>query len=308
MRLGLAAGLLLLASGPVFARNVDTSDAPSFVDDGRLFRVGYANDFFTGTDRYYTQGVSFELFDPAFRGSPLMRLLFGLPSAKPAYGLQFRIVTFTPTRLDSAPAIIGDRPFAAYAFLGHSLVTRDDERGLLVVTEVDGGIIGAAADGKAQRWAHRVLKQREPDGWDNQIRSDVVADYYARVEKVVQATRVEDVAVYGDATAGTLYDNAAAGVIFRAGKRAGALRGFVFGTAEEKAVGWDATLEGGAFNHHSPYTIRPADLERRVSRQTIGAALEFRGWVFRAERVFLSREFREGLSHQWMELTILKRL
>jgi hypothetical protein len=64
--------LLPLAAG---ASGVDDNDAAAFADGRRLVRFDYANDYFTGTDRYFTQGLGLQYFDPGLRSSPVMRLL-----------------------------------------------------------------------------------------------------------------------------------------------------------------------------------------------------------------------------------------
>ncbi|HEX4046536.1 MAG TPA: lipid A deacylase LpxR family protein [Elusimicrobiota bacterium] len=303
----LAAAALLFLAPSAFARNVDTGEIAPFVGAGGLFRLAYANDYFSGTDRYYTQGIGFDVFHPALRASPVMRLLPALPGAARSYGISVRDSTFTPSRTDSDGPLIGDRPFAAYAYLGHVLVSKDPGRGLTLAAELDAGMIGQAVGGDAQKWAHRVLDDPAPDGWGNQIRNDVLLDYYARLEKAVQSSAFEDLAFGADATAGTVYDNAGAEGTARFGALASRDRFYVFGRAQEKAVGYDATLQGGVTNRRSPYTLSAAQVERFVPRADLGIAADFRSLALEAVWSDLGPEFRNGLTQRWIEISIIAR-
>lgn len=305
-----AAAALLLASGavPARARTVDGDDNASFVKDGRLFRFDYANDLFASRDRYYTQGYGFDLFHPALSKSPLMRLLLALPGES-SYGLTFRQSGFTPTSLFSEAPRRGDRPFASYLFLGHIRVSRDEERDVTLIAELDAGLIGQGAGGEwIQTGLHKALGNLRPRGWDNQIRNDAALGYYGRLEKRLARAAWADAGVYVDAMAGTLYTNAGAGVMGRLGALAeGRDRLYAFGRLEEKLVGYDATLQGGVFNRSSPYTLRAAELDRAVARGDLGVALDRGSFAVIFSRSFQGREFKQGLSHQWGELSVLKR-
>lgn len=306
-----AAGALLLAlcSVSAAAHNVDSDDDASFAAAGRLFRFDYANDFFAARDRYYTQGYGFDLFHPGLAKWPLMRLLAALPGGERSYGLTFRQSGFTPTSLSSDLVLKGDRPFASYLFLGHVLLSRDPGRGLTLTTEFDVGVIGQGAGGKwIQEGLHSALGNLAPHGWDNQIRNDAVLDYYIRLEKSLASASRADAGIFVDATAGQPYTNAAAGLMARLGTIAdGPKRGYLFGRVEEKVIAYDATLQGGLLNRHSPYTLSAAQVERAVTRGDIGVVYDRGGVALEYSRSFLGREFRDGLAHQWGEFSVMAR-
>lgn len=307
--LALPLAALLACAAPAAARNVDTGDLVPLVREGGLFRLGYANDYFSATDRYYTQGIALDGFHPALAKWPPMRVLPVLPGGTRAYGLSARDSTFTPSRVDDDGPIVGDRPFAAYAYVGHVAVSRDAARGLTLTAELDAGMIGQAVGGTTQKWAHRVLKDRDPRGWQNQVRDDVVLDGYLRLEKTVQSSAWEELIAGLDATAGTLYDNASAEATMRVGRLGPGTgsRAFAFARVSGKAVGYDATLQGGVTNRHSPYVLRAAAIDRWVAREDLGAAVDFRGLAFQAVWTDLGPEFRGGLSQRWMEFTAARR-
>jgi len=301
---------VLLLAVPSWARNVDTGEVVPFVGDGGLVRVGYANDYFTGTDRYYTQGVAVDVFHPALEHAPLMFLLPALPGSERSYGLDLRYTTFTPSRLDSTPPLLRDRPFANYVFLGHALVSRDSARDLTLTAEFDAGMIGQGTGAQGgQKWLHRIIRDSPPLGWSNQIRNDVLLDYYLRLEKTVEALPFEDLAVGADATLGTVYDNASAEATLRLGRisREDNFRLYVFGRGSEKAVGYDATLEGGVTNRDSPYTLDPAQVTRIVPRVDLGVALDMGTIALEAVWSDIGKEFSNGLSQRWVEISAIVR-
>jgi hypothetical protein len=299
----------LLCAAGASAHGVDDNDGADFANGGRLIRFDYANDYFTGTDRYYTQGVGLQYYDPALRRDPLMRLLPSLPGAEDSYGLRVRNSGFTPTQLASNGPLTGDRPFAATLTLAHVLESADRERGWTLTSALDAGMVGQAAGGKWQQVGiHRISGNRIPLGWDNQIRNDLALDYELRLEKTIAACGNADFGVYGEAVAGTLYDNADAGVQGRVGaldrKRP---RFYFFARGEEKLVAYDATLQGGLLNRGSPYVLTTEQVRRSVLRGDAGFAADFGRWAVEADRVYLSREFTTELSHEWVEISAMRR-
>ncbi|MFI5345433.1 MAG: lipid A deacylase LpxR family protein [Elusimicrobiota bacterium] len=309
MALPAAALLALLLPINAAARGVDQNDAAAFAGPGQVLRFDYANDYFTGTDRYYTQGIGLQYFFPALKRDPAAFLILRLPGEDYDAGLVLRNSGFTPSRLTSDAPLIGDRPFAATLTAGHVVVSRDRERGLTLTAELEGGVIGQAAGGKWQQVGiHRGTGNLIPRGWDNQIRNDLVLDYFLRLEKTVARARNAEFGVYGDVTVGTLYDNAAFGVSGRVGsidektKR----RAYLFGRAENSLVGYDATLQGGMFNR-SPYVLTSPQVRRDVMRADIGVVLDWSRWALRVTRTYQSREFIGGLSHEWVEISVIRR-
>ena len=155
---------------------------------------------------------------------------------------------------------------------------------------------------------HRATGNVIPRGWDNQIRNDAVLDYGLRLEKTLASSSRAELGAYAEASLGTLYTNAAAGVSGRAGAldRKGR-RFYLFGRAEEKLVGYDATLQGGLLNRGSPYVLTSEQVRRGVARGDVGFAADFGRWAVEADRAYLSREFTSGLSHEWVEISLMRR-
>ena len=42
-------------------------------------------------------------------------------------------------------------------------------------------------------------------------------------------------------------------------------------------------------------------------RGEVGFAADFGRWAVEADRVYLSREFAGGLSHEWVEISVMRR-
>ena len=274
--------MVSLLAALLLASSVDTADVVGMRGAGTIARFSYANDFFVGTDEYFTQGIGLVVFDPA-RG----------------VGLVARHDGFTPTSLRSDAPLVGDRPFAATLTLGGVAVRRRDAWTL--TGELDAGTIGHAAFGDwMQTHIHRATGNHLPHGWGNQIANDLVLDASARAARTIASGDAGDVAPYVDASVGTRYTNVAAGALAHA--RAWRLGATL--AAEEKLVGWDSTLEGGVLNRASPYAIPPSHVDRGVYRIDADLTLALGTVTLEARRVWIGREYRGGGTHQWVELAV----
>src|ERR1700751_4223720 len=119
-----------------------TDTSKNRVSDRKFLSTNYDNDFFTATDRYYTQGIKFELILPALRKLPLMFLLPKLSHSTVQYGLNAVQDCFTPASIQRDIFIQGDRPYAATMYLGHFAVSNNEEKKQRLTSEIDLGIIG----------------------------------------------------------------------------------------------------------------------------------------------------------------------
>ena len=64
-------------------------------------------------------------------------------------------------------------------------------------------------------------------------------------------------------------------------------------------VGYDATMQGGLFNHSSPYTIPGEMIEHITWQANYGAVLEFNSVYLEYFQTAISKEFETGLDHKW---------
>ncbi len=64
--------LCCIFSKAVFAQAIDNTTASRNIDSNKYFRINYENDFFSGSDRDYTQGILVEKVKPSF---PLVKIV-----------------------------------------------------------------------------------------------------------------------------------------------------------------------------------------------------------------------------------------
>src|ERR1700684_1032640 len=89
--------LLICAAGTkAFSQAIDNTVSFRNIDADHYFRIFYENDFFSGTDRDYTQGIYIEKVKPCLRHFPFVKLLWkpGFPEVK--YGLAVEHDAYTP--------------------------------------------------------------------------------------------------------------------------------------------------------------------------------------------------------------------
>jgi len=296
--------------------------AISYISTNSYFGVNFDNDIFSNTDYYYTNGIRFELVTPVFASSPFAWPM--LPYNKYSMNYHGMIAVqnmYTPTNPDTVHVMDGDRPFAAYLYLGHTKNTLSAERHYRQYSELILGLMGPGSlGGYVQGQIHNI----EPVGWENQIQNDLVLNYNALVEMGVFNLPHFDLNAFAEAQLGTLYDNMGAGMRLRTGhlnpyfsmpglamtgsaegKDALNLQfGFLAGT-KVRFVGYDATLQGGLFNPNNKYTIPASDVERIVLQANAGVYFAFRQLSLTYEHFYITPEFRKGRHHQWGHINIM---
>ncbi len=254
---------LIIFSNSLFAQAIDNVSTYKNINTDNYFRINYENDFFSAADIYYTQGVSFELVAPSLKHFPLSWLLVRPKYDHIRYGIGVEHDAYTPTSIGPANILYGDRPFAAALFLKTFLIATDAERKQRFSTTLITGVVGQAAFGaEMQTGIHRALHDITPHGWPNQIHNDAAIDYEVEYEKqLVSVPKFFSVNGDGRARAGTLSDKAAIGATVMGGyfndpfvtdiivKGA---RIYAYDHADIAAIGYDATMQGGVFDHTSP--------------------------------------------------------
>lgn len=121
---------------------------------------------------------------------------------------------------------------------------------------------------------------------------------------------------YGGFRAGTLYDDATVGTFLRAGwmkpyfeNAKQVNRNFQFYTtlnANVRAVGYNATLQGGLFNQNDVYTLKAKDVNRAVVTTSVGLVMAYKKVALEFERVFVTPESKgRGLHHGWGHINII---
>jgi hypothetical protein len=293
----------------------------NYTSDIRIVSIGFENDIFNNTDYYYTNGIRFSYISPVFASSPFAAAMIPYRRASLSYhGMNAIQNMYTPTNPDTTVILEGDRPFSAYLIFGHFKNTLDHQRHYRIFTELQAGLIGPGSlGGFIQDQIHDI----PPVGWQNQVQNDLVLNYSVLLEKGLFNRRHFDLNIYTGGQVGTLYTNAGGGIRLRAGwmdpyfsmpaaslrsnkagKQAENWQFGIFATASAKAVGYDATLQGGLFNKSSSYTIPPEDIQRLTFQSSAGIFASYYGWGLLLEQHYITPEFRDALHHRWGEISM----
>lgn len=203
---------------------------------------------------------------------------------------------YTPSDIKLPPERVGppDHPYAGWLYGGvfHRIDRRD---GFHSLVGLDLGCLGPCAAGEwTQSHLHRVINQPQPQGWSRQIHNEVGAVLYAEIAPVrwrpapwLDATPV----VHG--RFGNIFTDAGAGLTVRAGRLNDLPEEptlHVFARVDARAVGYDATLQGGYFSDDSPHTVAP---RRRVGEAEAGVEWRAAPFMARLSVVRRSGEIRD---------------
>lgn len=300
---------LLLFANVLFAQKIDNTVSFRDIKSDGYFRFLYDNDYFTASDLYYTQGYTFELVKPWLKGNPVNILLLKPKGNEVRYGLSFEQTGFIPTDISADVILYGDRPYAATIALKSFVIATDTISGSRLTSSLTTGMIGPVAIGdEMQTGIHKWIGDELPMGWQYQIKNDIVLDYELAYEKqLVQLKRLLRINLDTKARLGTLNTYASAGLNaslglinapFISSKNKNHFSAYLYTQPVVKAVGYDATLQGGLFTH-SPYTIPNSDVERIVMQNNYGIVIQFRKLYFEYSRTDITKEFKTGSSHKW---------
>jgi len=284
------------------------------------FKLNYDNDFFSATDRYYTQGILAELILPGLKKNPVSRALIKLKNASQNYyGLAFEQDCFTPVSIRHNTIYYGERPFAATMFLSNFLVSMSEEKKQRLTTSLDLGVMGSCAMcAEEQKGIHKALHNIQPLGWQFQIATDYIVNYRAKLEQGLYTAKHFEFVGFGAARVGTLYDDISLGILFRAGFMNGYFKNlgltgqvsnkkfqlYVYANAKVSAVAYNATMQGGIFENNSVYTINTKILQRDVFIGSVGIVGAFKRFSLEYTKVYISPEFHNGLDHGWGHVVI----
>ena len=295
------------AAGRLTAQAISTAGVERDTGQPHSWRLAYDNDFFTATDRYFTQGLVLEVFDP--RLSRLSAVL--LPASRGGTlrtGIAYEDDGYTPSDLTAPGILRGDHPYVGTKQVRLLGIATDTLRRQRITSALTLGIIGQGAGGEEiQTFIHRHTGNTIPRGWVHQIRNDAIVNYEAGIERqVFRAGRSLLLTTSGVARLGTYNTAVTGGATLMVGRvgtpfaaRQSARREFfVYAKPQLNVVGYDATLQGGLFNRSSPYTIAAGDLARVVYRQQVGVVYRSGSRFIEYYRTQASREFRGAIAHR----------
>lgn len=298
------------------------SIADADVSPQRILRVYYDNDLFAGTDRYYTQGFRIDLITPRFRDLWLSkRVLFRLGRRpRTFYGLSLQHASYTPDSISVPDIVRRDRPYARTTVFSHFLISNDLRNKIRLTTSLDIGFMGPMAT--------LFLLQDSglgsgTEGWENQIKTDLILGYRAKLEKGLLSTQGVDILAFGEASASTLQTYAGLGAKLRLGflnpyfydlhfsnrtiygsRAINNVQVFLHGQASIRAFAYDATLQGGLLNRSSPYTLTGAEISRIRPLLSGGIQFIIKRLGLGYEHFFEGKAFKVGESHSWGQIKL----
>jgi lipid A 3-O-deacylase len=159
----------------IAAGNTDQISPISLSTEQRQWSLSlcWENDLFGDTDRFYTNGLSISLSHtgPSWLDSLADLLPWGQGRRTVGYDIAQAIVTPSDyTRIVPDPA---DRPYAGILSFGLALHVEgaNSYHGIKLVT----GIVGPwSFAGETQREFHRLVANRQPQGWDYQLENEPI--------------------------------------------------------------------------------------------------------------------------------------
>lgn len=292
------------------------------IPDKRNLEIYFDNDFWDYTDYYYTNGIRIGFIHPVFSNSPLSYLLVSNgTNGFDYYGVQIvqHMYTGTQTKIDTI--IPGDRPWAAYSIIGQYATSFDWTNKIKHESEFNIGILGPKSGGGfLQDLVHTILPNNSsPEGWDNQINTDIIIDYQYRIFKSLIESKHFESYIKASAQAGTLRDNlkwgfgAKYGMFtpfykniqnqeFKKGNRK--IYYSIFGDIETQLIGYDATLQGGVTDRTSVYTIPNRNMKRFVMQGYLGLEFTYKKLQLQLIQYWKSKEFKTGKDHKYVSVRL----
>lgn len=298
----------LLIACLVSAQLIDNTSALRNVGAEKYFRFHYDNDYFTKTDYYYSQGITVEYANPGIKKFFLSRLLLNHAAANGVYGVTYNLFGYTPTSIQSDSILHGDRPYASAMSLKLFNKVTNSVKQQQISSALQVGVIGPLGQGEnIQTGIHRLIKDELPQGWQYQVRNDIILNYQVNGEKRLLGNGTNFLTnAVGEVRAGTLQNRLSGGVNFMVGFFNNPYRVntrkvsfYLFGQGKANIIGYDAMLQGGLFNRSSPYTIAAKDINRLTFQADAGLVLHFPTFYLSYTQAFLTKEFRTGLTHRW---------
>jgi lipid A 3-O-deacylase len=207
---------------------------------------------FNKNDGFYTSGLRY-----------IQLRTLGNGSGTTTFGWRLGQELYTASDIKLPPERVGppDHPYAGWLYGGFFRHVEHAD-GTHVKLGIDIGCLGPCAGGKwTQTNFHRLINQPLPQGWSKQVKNEVGAVLYADVAPVRWTpTRMVDITPSLNGRFGNIFTDVGAGVTVRAGRleslpdRA-TFHGFL--RTDLRAVGYNATLQGGYFSQGNPHTVAP---------------------------------------------------
>ncbi|HCV81067.1 MULTISPECIES: lipid A deacylase LpxR family protein [Zunongwangia] len=302
--------VLLLFPIVFYSQEINSTDVIHDFEGNRYFRLNYDNDFFMYSDDDYTQGLNFEFFHPWMERNPINHLFLRTSGTKDKFGLALEHSAFTPDVISDLEIRYGDRPYASALVLKSMKISDWKDKGMRLKSSFLLGIMGPSSLGGAgQIWIHEATGNWKPQGWDNQIRDDVIINYNIGIEKLLLNLN-NYFSFYGESRVrfGTLFTDlnlgasATLGLVkspLKENSRNSKFQIYLFCKGVTNLVGYNSLLQGGIFNRNSPYTISTSDINRLTAQYYYGLVIKSGLFYIEYYQTSMSREFKSGDPEDW---------
>jgi lipid A 3-O-deacylase len=219
-------------------------------------------------DGFYTSGLrltrEFALDREARGNSAGETVSYGWRAGQELY-------TASDIKLQPERIVARDHPYAGWLYAGVFRHTREADGGSLRYG-VDIGCLGSCALGReTQQTLHRFTRQPPPQGWSSEVRREIGVVLHADVEPFrLQFGRAVDLTPGLQGRFGNIYTDLAGRLMLRFGAlqpdpSAPAWQGYA--RVQARAVGYNASLQGGYFSTDNPHVVDP---KRLVGEAEIG--------------------------------------
>lgn len=183
--LSLSAGWALRAQPQSNATRADTASPPPSALDFEARRQGvltlyFENDYFGGTDRGYTNGVKLSWLssDLTSWGTGWRKAFaeympfINRPDGQKNLGVALGQAMFTPQDTKAFNPDPNDRPYAGWAYLEFSFLSKTDAVADVLAIQV--GMVGRHSYAQdVQRVIHKIIGSSRPNGWEYQLADEV---------------------------------------------------------------------------------------------------------------------------------------
>lgn len=153
-----------------------------------LLNLAWDNDFLTGSDRGYTNGVRLSWLGDSAESNPrcdqgcatnhvrtALSWLPGIGGADRQHALSVSVsqAMITPENIESREPVYNDLPYVGYLAVQPGIYAWSDR--VLTGYALNVGVVGKESGAsQMQRWVHHMIGSTRPLGWDNQLGTDVL--------------------------------------------------------------------------------------------------------------------------------------
>lgn len=201
-----------------------------------LLNVAWDNDLLTGTDKGYTNGLRLTWFSdaaeqndncsPCIVGGVRDGLSWlpgiGAPGSRHAMAISLRQMMVTPENIETTAPQYDDIPYMGYLSAESFIYSWNRSR--MTGYGITLGIVGPDSGAeRAQKWVHKITGSTNPQGWDNQLGTDVVGGLQVthahRFMVTGERDSIRNELVWGaSAHASSFLSNAMLGMFWRVGR------------------------------------------------------------------------------------------